>query len=790
MVVGPAILAVLCAAPLPSRSVADVDDVYALEYNPAGLALLRSPELRLVVGGHFEGSRADLGIFGGVRLFDAVTVAAGLEVDDMSGSSPTRRFHFGLGAEVAFISVGAAVAEGRNGPSWKLGMTARPARWLSLSLAGLDLAQKDGRRRYDVGLALRPFGERFSAAVRWRLLQGLGISHDDGRPALEGRIEAELTDGLWVAATADMRLRLGLQLSLQMPTLLASAYVHTDVDAERIGTLTAELGLHDRQEPAVLRPTQLAVVHLAGELMPEPSFSLLALGFDEPTYGAVPLGLAIIADEPHYDGALIHIGALEIGWGRAEELRDEILRIRASGKRVDCQLTGSDDLAYFVASACDGITTPPPVVLNVDGIAATRTFFAEGLSRYGIDVFAEAAGKYKSAPEQFTRSGMSSEQAEALGTVLDRFYGRLVEAVSDGRQLKVERVKALLDDGVQTATEAKSLGMVDAVLYPDELERWLRQKHGGPVRFTVGATRIRRPRWTRPSKIGVIPIDAAISGGESDKLPFGLGRSVGAMDILRALDTAGRDPAIRAVILRIDSPGGDATASDLIARAVKRLAMRKPVIASFGDVAASGGYYVAAPATAIFAEPNTITGSIGVYAMTVSAERLLSQLGVSSTVLTRGENAERGGLLVRPAAAARAAAAEEVGVAYRQFLRVVAEGRKMTVAQVHELAQGRIWTGYDAHAKGLVDQIGGLPAAVRYARRAAHLAPDAPVDLVLLPSARTGWSDSVRRALGDTGPDVSALVPLALRRTLGAVMVGGGRAARPMALMPMVLQFD
>lgn len=789
-----AIATVLCAAPLPSRSAADVDDVYALEVNPAGLAYLRSPELRLVAGGHFGESTTDLGLFVGLPLFDVLTVAVGLELDDLS-AEPIRRLHLGLAAELGFLAVGAAVAEGRTGPSWKIGITARPVRWLSLAVAGLDLAQKDGRRRYDLAFGLRPFGERFTFSVRWRLLQGLGLDHDDGRPAIEGRLEAEVADGVWVAATADLRLRVGVQVSLQLPSIVTAAYGRTGVDAATMATLGAELGLHWRKEPAVLLPTKVAVLELAGELTPEPSFDILALGFDEPTYGAVPVALSIIADEPDIGGALLQIGRLEIGWGRAEEVRDEILRIRGMGKRVDCQLTGATDLAYFVASACDGITLPPPVILTVDGVAATRTFLADGLDRFGIDVDVAAMGKYKSAPDQFTRSDMSANQREALSAVLDRIYARLVEGIADGRGLPPAQVQALLGQGVQTATEALSNKLVDAVLYPDELERWLSQRHGGGIHFMAASdlARRRRPRWAGADRIAVIPIDATIAGGESETLPLGLGRSVGARSILRALETAARDTKVVAVVLRVDSPGGDATASDLIARAVARLARRKPVIASFGDVAASGGYYVAAGASTIFAEPTTITGSIGVYSLSVSAERLLGRLGVSSTVLQRGALAHRGGLLVAPGPAAMQAAAKEVAAAYRQFVRVVAEGRRMSVTEVEALAQGRVWTGHDAHAKGLVDEIGGLGDAIRHAREAAGLGADDPAELVVLPSDRTGWPDAVRRTLvGEAEVPVSRLLPPAVRPAVAAAFLAavGGTQSRPMALMPMVLQVD
>jgi len=326
------------------------------------------------------------------------------------------------------------------------------------------------------------------------------------------------------------------------------------------------------------------------------------------------------------------------------------------------------------------------------------------------------------------------------------------------------------------------------------METWLREKYGTLVQFVDldAAFRAKRERWTEPKIIAVVAIDSVITGGDSSDLPFGLGQRAGADTIVRAIEAARQDPRVAAIVLRVDSPGGDALASDLIARAVGRAAQAKPVIASFGDVAASGGYYVAAPASYIYAEPSTLTGSIGVFSLGISVEELLRSLGISVESIVRGLGANRGSVVVDQTPEERAMVEREIQAVYRQFLRVVAEGRNLDVEKVHEIAQGRIWTGVDAKGNGLVDEIGGFSDAVRRAKREAGLPDDAPTELVVLPWDRPGFTDTVRSVfVGETEGEpwrqlLGAGAPI---EALGALVALGG-SDRPVALLPFSVQVD
>ena len=304
-----------------------------------------------------------------------------------------------------------------------------------------------------------------------------------------------------------------------------------------------------------------------------------------------------------------------------------------------------------------------------------------------------------------------------------------------------------------------------------------------------------RSRWGVPPAIAIVHIDDTITSGPSRTLPLGLGRGVGAETVVQALERARRSRSIAAVVLRVDSPGGGAYASDVIARAVRRLAATKPVIASFGDVAASGGYYVASGARAIYAQPTTLTGSIGVFALRFSAETLLRRLGVNAERLGPGIGSPSPYLRSTPRE--REIAEKGVEATYRQFLRAVAEGRGKDVTAIEAVAGGRVWTGTDAKARGLVDELGGLVAALKRARVEAGLAPDARVRLLNFPDdvQPLPLATRIARSVGLTpkGPPPVDLWPRDFKGLIGPLLATDPRrpgTPPPLAWLPLGLSVD
>jgi protease IV len=806
------------ALPTPVRLTADVDDAYALRTNPGGLGLLRGGELRLVYGRTLPTATLDnlgpdavngLGLFGAARVFDLLTLAGAFEISIPTSGRASERTSLGLafggtksGLGVALEHVNAAGSEAKN--VLASGLTIRPTSWLSAAVQIHDVGQTAGPRQYDVGLAFRPFSDRVLLSTRWRTLQGNDIFGDN--LDLAGRVDVEPIDGLFVGGGVNLlKAKVASETTTEVGAIATLALALEQVlvgtsfqDTRRANELAAEIAFRSRPRPSILARSRVAVIDLEGELVPSPSIDLLTQSFKVTAYGGVPILLDQISKNRQDEGVFLRIAPLSIGWAKAHELRRAIAAIRETGRRVDCELTGANDLEYFIASSCTSIMIPPALTLEINGLAKNVLFFGDALDRFGVKVDYVARGKYKSFPEQFTRSNMSEAEREALSAYVDRLFDVERDAIAQDRNLERAKVDEVIAHGVVTSSEAKTMKLVDAVVYPDEVEAHLGRLYGRPVSF-AGPTEAEaaiRPHWAPYPRIAIVNIDAAITGGESRNLPFELGESSGAQTIVGALEAARLDPRIRAVVLRVDSPGGDAVASDLIARAVKLLDKQKPVIASFGDVAASGGYYVAAPARVIYAEPTTLTGSIGVFSLKVSFQGLIEKLGVSNDTIERGavSNSQSPWSELKPEE--RAAMEKEVDDIYARFLEVVSVGRRKTIEEIRAIAEGRIWSGEDAKKNGLVDELGGLNEAIRRAKREASLEVDAPIELVTLPSTRQPLPGFVRTGvqalLGapESRMPLGDVLPHAFKRAAGALIDQSRNGARPLALAPFVLDID
>ena len=661
--------------------------------------------------------------------------------------------------------------------------------YLASAVVVKDIAQTVGPRTWDLGVAVRPV-DRMTISGVWRADAGrvgrCGSRRSRGRGAFR-RIHDR-----GGASTARRAMICGCPRSWRS----VSADCRWAGRSWDWGMMPAWWGRSVFSATVARRrsfPRVVPVLTLSGSLIPSPELTLFPPGLRRGAYVDVPLVLAELRRMPHVDGLLVKVGPLDIGWAKAAELRRGLRAFAAEGRPVHCVLSEASDIEVFVASGCGRIFMLAPVLWSANGLSAETIFLGEGLERLGVSVQVVRRGAYKSAPEQFTRKSMSPEQREALGAYLDDIYAVLVRALSEGRGLSDARVRELLDEGVRTASAAHSAGLVDEVLYPDEVEERLHRAYGRRVDFVPAFKVFRRarPRWSRPPRIAIIHVDAAIASGESSDLPFGLGRTAGATTILGALERVARDDTFVGAVLRVDSPGGDALASDLIARAVAKLNEEKPVVASLGDVAASGGYYVAAPARTIFAEDTTLTGSIGVFFASASFERLLERLGLHTSAETRGRVARAGSALADWTEAEREQAVRVVDRYYRLFLETVERGRGLDADRVRAAAAGRIWSGRSARARGLVDEVGGLAAAVQRAKAEAGLRATDPVELINLPDPRQGLADAVRYIARGDNPSAGALWPRAVRRVVrnwGTVLLEPG--PRPVAMSPLVVDID
>lgn len=437
--------------------------------------------------------------------------------------------------------------------------------------------------------------------------------------------------------------------------------------------------------------------------------------------------------DPRVEGLLVTIKSMSAGMASALSLRTILAKAKAAGKRVVVFMPmGGDTKDVYVATAADRILVGPTAQLAPLGFRVASRYVKRTLDRIGIEPQVFACGEFKSAGEALVRDSMSPAQRAQLERLLDSFHETVVAALAEGRNLAPERASRLVDEGPYAGQEAIANGLADDVAYEDELPSKLGVERRRFLDAGAYLARVKRPLVRglgRPPVVAVVPVHGAIAHAAG---PFG-GLSTDER-LARVVRAVRHDPRVQGVILHIDSPGGSALASDLMHHELEQLARAKPVVACMGNVAASGGYYVAACAAKIVARPTTVTGSIGVVAARLSTQPLMERLGIVTEVIQRGKNAE----LLSPVGPidgdARAAIEREMGVTYRSFLGVVAKGRKMSEADVERLARGRVYTGKDAFDVKLVDVLGGFDTALDELKK---LLPERVRDRVVVGLAKT-----------------------------------------------------
>lgn len=646
--------------------------------------------------------------------------------------------------------------------SWDVGLTVRPWRHLSVGLAMLGRdARLAGERlplRYDLGLATRFLDDTFTLSAD--LLADDRARDDFHATHLAFGAAAELRAGVALAAQVTVPLRDEPGLSRDPSAVLALSWngPHFGLSAGALATPEREgaLGgvrLSGERYRAPGGGRRVAELDLEGALRPR-RLVVFAVGDRDP-YGLLLRRLAALRSDPDVGALVVEIEGLPLGAGRTEELRAALAAIRER-KPVLAYLMGGGTMEYWLATAASGIAVPPGSALDVSGVARSRLFLKDALARLGVGFEVIALGAYKSAPEPLVRSGSSPEAREMTNALLDDVFARLVADVAAARRLAPERVRALVDTGLLGAEEAKAAGLVDEVIWPDELEGWARRLTGRRVHL-AGPYRpepVRRAQsWGQPPVVEIVRVDGAIVPGRSRPGPPGGGDLAGADTVSAQIRRAAEDGRVKAIVLRVDSPGGDGVASDLIWREVVRARARKPVVASMGDVAASGGYLVAVGADVVVAEPSSLTGSVGVFALKPDLSGLLAKLSVGREAYARGANAELASVAKPWSASERSAVERQIAAFYRLFVDRVAEGRKIPREDVEPLAGGRVWTGKQAFDRRLVDRLGSLEDALAVARERARIGPGDPVEIRRTGSGWRGLGATLQGALASLAPE-------------------------------------
>jgi protease IV len=441
------------------------------------------------------------------------------------------------------------------------------------------------------------------------------------------------------------------------------------------------------------------------------------------------------ADDRHVVGLIAKVGGMW-PWGTMQELRRGVQTFAASGKPTLAWVETFGELgsrgmsAYVLATAFGELWLQPGGEIGLLGVGIETTFVRGTLDRLGIEPQFEQRYEYKNAADVLMRKEFTAAHREALERLAESVFSDAVETIADARGLTHDQVRELVNSGPRTASEAQAAGLVDRLGYRDQAYEAMRARTGGKPELLF-ADRWRPHRKLAPpphrrGHVALVDVRGAIATGRTRRGP--MGRQAGSDTLSAQLRAARDNDRARAVVMRVESPGGSAVASEVIWREVWRLREAdKPVIVSMGDVAASGGYYIACPAEVIVALPATLTGSIGVLGGKLVVDSLLERLGVSTGTVQQGAHALMYSARRSFSEDERARFAATVDAIYHDFVGKVAEGRQRPVADIEAVAKGRVWTGRDALEAGLVDELGGLRDAVRIARERANLPEDAPV---------------------------------------------------------------
>ncbi len=485
------------------------------------------------------------------------------------------------------------------------------------------------------------------------------------------------------------------------------------------------------------------------------------------------------ATDSRIKGIIFEPRGLGIGWAKMQEIHDEILQFKKSGKPIISYLRGPSAREYYLAAATDKIFLAPEDSLDLKGLRVEAVFIKNTFDKLGIHADVIHAGKYKDAGDILTQTSMSPETREVLDQILDQYYGNLIDTIAQGRKKQTDAVRAMIDQGPFMANEALGNGLIDSFGYEDQAvdDMKIRLKQNQLTKLSAKAySKTPAPSGGTSRRIALVVGEGEITRGSGNSSTDDQGITAAAFTKL--LKQVEDDSSIRGVIIRVDSPGGDGVASDDILHEAKNLSKKKPVVISMSDLAASGGYFISMTGDPIVAYPNTLTGSIGVIFARISLHGLYDKIGVNKQMLKRGQYADLDSDYTPLNDDQRQKISGQIDAFYKGFVSRVADGRKKTFDQIEPLAQGRVWLGAQAKQNGLVDELGGLDRAVELVRQRAHIAASDRITLVPYPGKRSVLDVLFGR------PDEAEALETKLEQVLGKLPVTALAKGGFMKVMP------
>ena len=707
---------IISSTPLMPLSVATTDDALTVYTNPAGLATNRDFNFYYLY--NFTNNES----FWDKQTFVGQIGTLGFSYCDLRDYRISAATKFSDG-----FFFGTTYRKSDGNHFWDAGVIIRPIRQVSVGGLMQSIGQKVNHQ-YLVGIGIRPLSNRYTITC-----------------------DAYLDSASWKKPSFGLELEPinGIEIKGKINTS-GDYSIQAGISLGKIGIGTIKnnfakpwggyIRLNSERKRTFLRPPKRFLeMKLAGAIADQkPGFSLFGGSISNTSYEILNT-IKKAKEDRAINGIILKIEDPSISLGLAQEIKSALDEFKKSNKKLVVYAIGLGNVGYYIASGADEIITHPLAEIAIPGIAARSRQLKRAMDKLGVEADYEQVGKYKSAPEMFSEDTLSKANREVINSILDDYYAQLTSTIANDRKFTKEKFDSIVNQGFFLAKEAKDNKLIDRYCYEDELDSIIKLDNKNFKKITAGHYMSEKDYvydWCDLPKITVIYATGDIMQGESGTDPLMGGVSCGANSIVNALRDARKDKNVKAIILRVDSPGGDGFASDLIWREMTIAKKSKPVIVSMGPVAASGGYYISMAADKIFASPATITGSIGAFSLKFVTKELYDKLGINTETIKRGEHADAFSQDRKFTDEEHDILHKHVQDFYTQFINKVAEYRHLTPEYVDSVGQGRVWTGNQAKERYLVDSLGGLLNTIDFAKEKAKVKE---VKIDFMPKPKPGF---------------------------------------------------
>lgn len=686
-------------------SVTTTDDALATLANPAGLATGRNFNLYYLYNFGSTDTTINKIDFWHNQTFALQTGNLGISYIDMTD------FRISIGSKISNgVLIGTTYRRVRGRNFWDAGLILRPHQFVSFGAVVQSIGYSV-KNQYILGIGLRPMTNRLTLTCDF-------VSDEWKKPSLG--LEAEPINGIEIKGKINTDGVYSVQAGVNLDKLSIGSILNSSTDKKSAKRWAGYLRLSSERRRSLTKPARRYLdMNLSGTIADQKSgFSLLGGSVDHTTYQILST-INKARQDKSINGIVLKLNNPNVSFAIVQEIKSALNEFKKENKKLIVYAPNMSIIDYYLACSGDEIITHPLGETHIPGITSRSMFVKGTLDKLGLEFDYERIGKHKNAPEILTQDTMSIATREVMNSILDDYYSEITGTIEQARNFTREQLVDKINYGFYTAKQAKQNQLVDDICYEDELDSIIKAKH--KLSSKINHARYNQLKdydydWSDLPVLAIVYANGDITQGESRSDLLMGGNTCGANTLVRTIRQIRNDNNVKAIILRIDSPGGDGFASDLIFRELELARKTKPVIVSMGPLAASGGYYIAMVADKIFVSPATITGSIGVFSAKFVAKDMYAKLGIKTETLKRGEHADAFSQDRKFNDNERAMLQTQLKDFYDQFIGKVAQYRNLTVEYVDSVGQGRIWTGKQAQTNQLVDSIGSLLNAIDFAQ--------------------------------------------------------------------------